>query len=161
MKMLLFACVFLSGLITGLFYSYSCSVNVGLKSLQDSEYLRAMQSINRAILNPYFFISFIGVLAVYPFALYRVYTNLAIPSFYFLAAAAVIYLAGVFGVTIFGNVPLNNQLDQFSISGASTTEITAMRTAFEKPWNNFHAIRTIACLISFGLTILSLAKQKL
>jgi hypothetical protein len=30
-----------------------------------------------------------------------------------LLAATVIYLIGVFGLTVFGNVPLNNTLDRF------------------------------------------------
>jgi len=44
-----------TSLIAGLFYAYSCSVNPGLRRLADKEYLTAMQSINKAILNPVFF----------------------------------------------------------------------------------------------------------
>jgi uncharacterized membrane protein len=49
----------LAALIAGLFHAYSCSVVLGLGKLSDAEYLRAMQNINREILNPVF-LSFMG-----------------------------------------------------------------------------------------------------
>ncbi len=49
----------LTGLSAGLFYAYACSVNSGLGRLPDREYLAAMQSINREILNPVFFAGFL------------------------------------------------------------------------------------------------------
>ena len=55
-----------TGLIAGLFYSYSCSVNPGLAKLPDEGYVAAMQSINREILNPVFFATFIGTLLLLP-----------------------------------------------------------------------------------------------
>jgi uncharacterized membrane protein len=39
-----------------------------------------------------------------------------------LLAATVIYLIGVFGVTVFGNVPLNNTLERFNLDSASEKE---------------------------------------
>lgn len=160
MKVLLFITVILSGLVAGLLYSYACSVNGGLKALQDSEYLKAMQSINRAILNPFFFISFIGILFIYPLALYRLYANSTDNSFYILLAAAIIYIVGVFGITMFGNVPLNNQLDKFSFMNVSENQVRSMRLIFEKPWNNYHLVRTIASVLSFCLSVLAIIKQK-
>jgi uncharacterized membrane protein len=43
--------------------------------------------------------------------------------FGFLLTASLIYLIGVFGVTLLGNVPLNNTLASFSISTATIEEI--------------------------------------
>ena len=54
-KIFLFLTTFLMALIAGLFYSFSVSVNPGLHKLSDSEYIKATKSINRAILNPFFF----------------------------------------------------------------------------------------------------------
>jgi len=161
MKTLLFITILFSGLIAGLLYGYSCSVNNGLKNLADNEYLKAMQSINVAIQNPLFFIVFMGLLILFPFLSYRVYSVSNVNSFYLVVASAVIYFIGVFGVTILGNVPLNERLARFDIPGASLKEISAMRQVFEKPWNNYHAIRTIASILSFGLTIVALIKQKI
>jgi uncharacterized membrane protein len=152
----------LTALITGLFYAYSCSINNGLGRLNDIEYMKAMQSINRAILNPLFFASFMGTLIVLPVCTWFTYkaggTSMA---FYLILAAAIVYIAGVFGVTMAGNVPLNNALDKFNIAAASVEEIKIQRAAFEIPWNRLHSIRTIACVVSLVLTLASvLAKFK-
>lgn len=157
---ILFITILLSGLVAGLLYSYSCSVNIGLNKLSDAEYLKAMQSINIAIQNPYFFISFMGLLVMLPLTAWKFYSPQPTVSFYFLITATSLYFIGVFAVTLFGNVPLNNQLAKFVISSATPNEISAMRLAFEKTWNNFHLIRTIAAIISFGFTILSVIKYK-
>jgi uncharacterized membrane protein len=52
----------LTALVTGLYFGYSVSVNWGLHRLNNSEYVKAMQSINAAVQNPIFFISFFGPL---------------------------------------------------------------------------------------------------
>jgi uncharacterized membrane protein len=62
---------------------------------------------------------------------------------------------------MFCNVPLNEQLAKFSILTTTSNEISAMRKSFEKSWNSFHSVRTIASIISFGLTILSIIKSKM
>jgi uncharacterized membrane protein len=156
-----FFSLFLSGLIAGLLFSYTCAVNIGLKSLSDNEYIKAMQSINIAIQNPYFLIPFMSLLFVLPIATFLNYKQEADTSFYLILLATIIYFVGVFGVTMFYNVPLNEQLAKFSILITTSNEISAMRKLFEKPWNSFHSVRTIASIISFGLTILSIIKSKM
>lgn len=160
MLTLLFAITTLSTtLAAGLFYSYSCSVNPGLSRLTDTEYLRAMQSINRAILNPVFFLTFMGTLVLLPLSAWFSYREgLTAVCWYFLAAA-VIYLLAVFGVTLAGNVPLNEALDKFDIARASQQQIAEQRAAFEKRWNGYHAVRTIAIILSAGLAILGCLKK--
>lgn len=157
---ILFITTLFSGLVAGLLYSYSCSVNIGLKALPDAEYLKAMQSINIAIQNPFFFISFMGLLLLFPFSAWGLYSQQTTTSFYLLLVATAFYFIGVFGVTVFGNVPLNNQLAGFVISSASSEEISKMRFTFETSWNKFHLIRTVSAILSFGFTILSIMKWK-
>ena len=146
-NIILFLAALSTALMAGLFYSYSCSVNPGLGKLGDKEYLMAMQSINRAILNPAFFSAFLGALILLPLAAYLNY-NIQSARFWLLCIAAVIYTIGLFGVTMFGNVPLNEVLDKFSINTSSIEEIHAMRKLFEGPWNNYHFIRTLAVVFS-------------
>jgi uncharacterized membrane protein len=155
-----FLSLFFGGLIAGLLFGYSCSVNPGLKSLAGGEYIKAMQSINLAIQNPYFLISFMGLLLVFPVSTYLLYKHQTAASFYLMLSAMIICFIGLFGTTIFCNIPLNEQLAKFTVSSASANEISTMRQTFEKPWNTYHTIRTIAAIISFGLVILSIIKQK-
>ncbi len=133
----------LTALSAGLFYAYSCSVNPGLGRLPDDQYLAAMQSINRAILNPLFFMSFMGTLILLPIAAWLNYQGMS-KRFILLAAAAVLYTVGTFCVTIFGNVPLNNVLDSLDLSSASAEKMKEVRLAFETPWNRLHQVRTLA-----------------
>lgn len=153
-KIFLFLTTFLMSLIAGLFYSYSCSVNPGLAKLSDSEYIKAMKSINRAILNPWFFASFIGTLIVSPGTTALYFRNVgADTSFYLLLFSSVIYFVGVFGVTVVGNVPLNNALDSLEITNQTHRELRSRRVNFETPWNRLHTIRTIANLLSLILAL--------
>lgn len=144
-----------TALMAGLFYSYSCSVNPGLAKLPDAEYLAAMQSINRAILNPAFFACFFGALILLPLSAYLNYSQPVTPRFWLLLAATVLYAIGLFGVTIGGNVPLNNMLDGADLSTATTEQLAELRKAFESPWNRWHAIRTWAVIISLVLSVIA------
>jgi uncharacterized membrane protein len=153
------AAIVLAGLAAGLFYSYDCSVIRGLGNLPDKEYLSAFQSINRAILNPYFFISFMGSLVLLPIAAWMSYKGGHPASFYCMAAAAILYVAGVFGTTIIGNVPLNNMLDKFDIANAPAEAIYAMRQRFEAKWNLLQHARTYAAILAFVLSVISLTKR--
>lgn len=147
----------LLALIAGLFYSYSCSVNAGLGRLTDREYLRAMQSINRVILNPWFFTSFMGTVIMMPLSTWLLYRyEGADSSFYFILAATIIYIVGVFGVTIAGNVPLNNMLDKVDLSSANVADI---RRSFEIPWNRLNTIRTGSNILSLILLLIALIKK--
>jgi uncharacterized membrane protein len=60
---------------------------------------------------------------------------------------------------MFGNVPLNNEVDQLNIAGATPDAISALRHKFETNWNRLNAIRTYASILSFLLAILSLLKK--
>lgn len=144
-----------SALIAGLFFAWSCSVTIGLARLPDSLYIAAMQSMNRAILNPIFLTCFIGNVLLLPLSAYLFYSTPVNTRFILLAAAAVVYLSGVFAVTIFGNVPLNESLDAFVLTTASPADIAAQRAAFEKPWNMLNIIRTVASTLSVVLVIIA------
>lgn len=143
----------------GLLYGYACSVNPGLNKLTDSEYLRAMQSINKEILNPYFFVSFIGTLFILPITAWHSKSHASPACFYLLLAAAIMYILGVVGVTAFGNIPLNNTLDKFNFTNATAGKLLSQRRAFETRWNNFHLLRTIFSIIVTSLTIVAVIKK--
>ena len=149
-----------TALIAGLLYGYFCSVNPGLHRLSDTEYLTAMQSINRAIQNPIFFISFLGTPILLSVSTWLHYSQPIASRFWLLLAATVVYILGVIGVTALGNIPLNETLNSFSIDTASAQEIAAQRTQFEGPWNTWHTIRTIAAIGALVLVIVACLNPK-
>jgi uncharacterized membrane protein len=159
-KISLFVTASLVALIAGLFYAYTVSVNLGLGKLSDAEYLRSMQSINRAILNPWFFMSFMGSLIMLPLSTWLASRAGGYDlSFYLLLAATILYVVGVFGVTISANVPLNESLDKFNISSATLEEVNSKRIAFEIPWNKFNLIRTVANVLSLAAVLWSIIRK--
>jgi uncharacterized membrane protein len=153
------ACI-VTGLMSGLFFSYSTSVSPGLKNISDAASLASMQSINRVIQNPIFFMVFFGALILLPLNGYLQYERpVTVRSGLFLAAA-IVYITGAFGVTIFGNIPLNNTLDKFDLSNASPENMRSMRNLFETRWNNLNLVRTLASTISFAMLVLALLFSK-
>lgn len=146
-----------TGLIAGLFYAYSCSVNPGLTRLKDVEYLSAMQAINSAILNPVFFLTFMGTLLLLPISTWLQYKAGGNSNAYFLLLiASLVYIIGVFGVTVIGNVPLNELLAKADLKSMNLEELFTLRSKFEKPWLFYHQIRTVSVVVSFILTLIDL-----
>lgn len=139
----------LTTLLTGVFFGYAVSVNGALHTLRDDEYVRAMKAINVVIQNPLFFLSFMGPVALLPVTTFTAYGDNPI-QFYLLLSATIVYIVGVFGVTVAGNVPLNERLAKSD--PAATHEA---RTQFEKPWNRLHTIRTVAGIIATTLLFIA------
>lgn len=144
-----------TALMAGLFYAWSCSANLGLAKLSDEGYLTAMQEINRAILNPVFFAGFFGALVLLPLSAYLHYSQPVQLKFWLLVAAALCYIIGTFGVTIFGNVPLNNSLDAFDLKLATAEAMRLQRSGFEATWNSLNTIRAVAATMAIVLVLIA------
>ena len=146
--------VILTGLSAGLFYAWSVSVIPGTQKVVDGTYLETMQSINRAILNPAFFLIFFGSLIFLSLSsIYQYHNGI---TFWFMLAAAILYALGTFGVTVFGNVPLNDQLDILKLEELNWDKIAEFRQFYESNWNRLHLVRTIFAVIAFMLSVLTL-----
>ncbi|MEV0650192.1 anthrone oxygenase family protein [Phytomonospora sp. NPDC050363] len=145
-----------STLITGLFFGFSTAVNGALNRLTDREYLRAMKSINRVILNPVFMLCFVGspILLILATVLHFDDTDSA--RFWLLAAATVVYVLGLFFVTVGANVPLNNRLEATDVDALDDKGLAETRGWFEKPWNARHTVRTLAGVVAAVLTFWAL-----
>lgn len=155
---ILFITVLLNALSAGLFFAWSISVILGTKKTGDFTYLETMQSINKEILNPVFFIIFFGSVITLITTSYLQFNYK--PVFWLIFTSTIIYLIGTFGVTAFGNVPLNNELETLNISRLNVTELKNFRTYYENTWNYYHNIRTISGMISFILLLIATFIQK-
>ncbi len=141
--------------MAGLFFAWSFSVMLGLAKVSDREFVAAMQSMNREIQNPVFFIFFFGATIFLPLAVVFNYQSPLSATFWLLLIAAIIYLVGVMGVTFLGNIPLNNTLDAFKLDGATAEAITAQRANFERTWVNLNMIRTVSSFTAIVLVIIA------
>lgn len=151
----LFLAIITTALSAGLFYAWVVSVIPGTKRIPDQAYLETMQSINRAILNPGFFIIFFGAIVLLGASTFLQYRIKIDSTFYLMLSATLIYLFGTLGVTMFGNVPLNNIVEALDLSNFTEVNFKNARHAYEEKWNQLNLIRTIAALISFFLILLA------
>jgi len=147
--------ILLTGLMAGIFFTWSNAVKPGIGKLSDLEYLRALQSMNRVILNKAFIGIFLG--AVIAVALVPIFHFKLSPDniFWIFILALVTYWIGLFCITVFGNIPLNEILDKINLESIALEEIKALRTSTEVKWNNLNLIRSISSGITFALLIIS------
>ena len=152
---ILILAILFTGLMAGIFFTWSNAVKPGIGKLSDIEYLRAFQSMNRVILNNTFKLIFIGaVLAtgLVPFFYFHLYPS---NIFWLLVSAFIVYWVGAFGITVFGNIPLNEILDKTTLETLSLEELKSLRTSIELRWNNLNLLRTISSLLTFSLLVFS------
>jgi len=146
-------------LMAGLFYNWSFNITSGLAQLDDRSYLSAMQSLNRSILNPAFFLIFLGSIITLPILAF-LQSKIAIDtSFYLIAFAGIIYIIGSIGTTFLGNIPLNNKLDILNLSQFGLEECQSFRDTFEARWNRLNLIRTTSSFISMVLLVIPLFQR--
>jgi len=148
-----------SGLMAGLFYAWSISVTPGLAKISDDSYLKAFQSMNRAILNPLFFVVFFGLLLLLPLLTYLSFQTSISNQFWYVILATILYFVGIMGVTIGGNVPLNNSLEALQIESMTPEQMDEFRKGFERKWNRLNLIRTICSFLTFLLLVIACVRE--
>jgi uncharacterized membrane protein len=137
--------VLLTGISAGVFFTYQNSVLPGLGALDDRAFAKAMNSMNRAILNAAFMLFFVGSMIALAAAAIIGFVNGGGLAAWLYAGAAVVYQVGVIFVTGGVNVPLNNAL-------AADND----RRAFEARWVRWNLVRTLAVIVAFALAIAAL-----
>ncbi len=78
------------------------------------------------------------------------------PAGMFFLGGAVFYFAGTFLVTIFGNVPLNDQLAAVSATDSNAVELW---THYLDRWTMWNHVRTVAAMAAALLFALGLIKN--
>ncbi len=122
-----------TGLISGFFYAYACSVTLGLELLPDEQYIETMQAINATVGNGIFAFSFFGAVLLLVLALVVHNPRLRSRHFLLIALATVLYIGGGFMATFLVNVPMNEALAL--VSDASPATLAQVRAEYEGPWN--------------------------
>ncbi|NYZ14054.1 DUF1772 domain-containing protein [Azospirillum sp. RWY-5-1] len=129
-----------SGLIGGVFLAFSSFVMAALGRLPKPQGIATMQAINVAVLNPVFLGLFLGTgLTAAGTAALALVTGTGVG---WAVAGAVLYIVGGIGVTVGGNVPLNEGLarvDPASDAAAALWDLYRVR------WTVWNHARTVAC----------------
>ncbi len=141
------------GLVGGVFFAFSSFVLPALGRLAPAEGVAAMQSINRLAVTPAFMTALFGTaLACAALVAVGVAQRGEDAAPWVLAAAA-LYLVGTIGVTIAGNVPLNERLAPLTPDGAETAEVW---TAYVRRWGRLNHVRTAASVLAAAALVVAL-----
>lgn len=139
---LVFAAALGSGLLAGLFFIFSNTIMSALARLPAAQGMAAMQSINVTILNPLFLTVFMGTSLLCLVLVAAVLLGWAGPNWGFVAAGGLLLLVGMFGVTMFFNVPMNEAL----VASTADSAGTALWADYLSRWTMWNHVRTIASL---------------
>lgn len=136
-----------TGLMAGIYFSFSFVVVKALAQRPGTEGAAAMNQINEVILKtsfmPLFFgssLAYVGLLCWSLFYASSVQLDLI--------AASLFYLVGMFAVTVFGNVPLNNQLKH---SADDADQLLSTWQRYTRTWLWLNHIRTFSCVAALAL----------
>ncbi|MEM7681802.1 MAG: anthrone oxygenase family protein [Planctomycetota bacterium] len=139
------------GLIGGLLFVFSNFAMRAFACLPEGEGMRAMQEINRAILNPLFLVLFMGttLVSTASVAMGLVHTGAfggqGHPAAPGMIAGGLLYGVGVFGVTAGRNVPLNNALDR---ADPASEAGRALWASYLRVWTRWNHVRVVCAMVS-------------
>ena len=122
-----------------------------LARVPSSEGIAAMQSINVVVINPSFLGAFLGTALLSLGVVALVLVERSHPSTMFFLGGAICYFVGTFLVTLFGNVPLNDQLAAVSATDPAAAKLWER---YLDRWTMWNHVRTAAAM--FGVLLYSL-----
>lgn len=131
--------------IGGVFFAFSSFVMTALLRLPPAKGIAAMQSINVVVINRSFLGTFLGTAFLSLGIIVMSLIDLSHPSAVLFLSGAIVYLIGTFAVTVFGNVPLNDQLA--AVSAAEPDSVRVWQHYLPR-WTMWNHVRTVAALIA-------------
>ena len=141
------------GLMAGVFFIFSNTVMSALARLQPPQGIAAMQSINRTILNPLFFVAFLGTAATSILLAISLLWRWQQPGAVYILAGSLLYLVGAILVTIMFNVPMNEALETVE---TESVEAANLWTRYLTNWTAWNHVRTVASFLGAVTFILAL-----
>ena len=149
---------FLCSLVAGFLFAFAIVIMPGIRSLNDREFIRAFQVMDRVIQNnqPIFMLVWVGsVVALVTSAVLGI-GQLDGAGRLLIIFAALAYLLGVQLPTFTINIPLNNKLQTLDVDAMNETTQKAARKDFEPRWNLWNSIRTAFASLASALLIILL-----
>jgi len=131
------------GLVAGMFFAFSAFVMKALARIPPAQGIAAMQSINVAVINPWFGAVFFGTAGACLLLAAGSLLTWQRPGAMSLLAGSLLYLVGTMLVTFACNVPRNNALAAVDTASADTAGLWAGYVAGWTAWNH---VRTAAAL---------------
>jgi uncharacterized membrane protein len=151
---LTFAAALSSGLVAGVFFAFSSFVMPALGRIHPDQGIAAMQSINVTVITPGFMLALFGTAVIALVLGIGAISRWGQTGPMLILAASALYLIGCIGVTMGGNVPLNDALA--AVQGGSADGAT-LWARYLQDWTFWNHVRTSASAGTCALYVAALA----
>jgi uncharacterized membrane protein len=145
--------IILCGIMAGVYFTFSVFVMQALATLEPLAGAEAMNAINREIVKTLFLPIFFGSTVLFLVLVGKLLLAGVSTSTYLTLAAALLYIGGMFIVTVVGNVPMNNQLAALA---QHPTELADYWPRYVIQWTRLNHVRTICSALATFLLCLAL-----
>lgn len=141
------------GLIAGVFFAFSTFVMKALARLAPPAGIAAMQSINVAVLNPWFLGVLLGTAAACALVVVAAVLRWRAPKAVYALVGGALYLIGTLLVTMVCNVPKNNALAALAPTDLNSAPLW---TDYVADWTAWNHVRAAAALAAAAALIIAL-----
>jgi uncharacterized membrane protein len=141
------------GLMAGFFFAFSAAVMTALARLPAAQGIAAMQSVNVAVINPWFMTVFLGTAAACAPLVVAALLMWDRPGAAYLLVGGLLYLVGALLVTILFNVPRNDALAAVAPASADGARLWA---GYLTSWTAWNHVRGAAALAATALLTIAL-----
>ena len=144
------------GLLAGVYFAFSTFVMTALGRIGQAPGIMAMNAINTVIVQSLFMPFFLGTtLASLTLAIVAIF-RWGEPGATAMAAGGVLYVLGMFAVTMIFNVPLN---DALAAVDPASTEATRIWARYLNDWTLWNHVRTILSTAASVLFMAAIAAR--
>jgi len=144
------------GLVAGIFFAFSTFVMKALAQQPAAPGIATMQAINITVINPLFMTAFFGTGAACLVVAIAALVKWQHAGSADVLAGCLLYLIGSIGVTIAGNVPLN---DALAVVKPDSLEATKVWSTYLNSWTFWNHVRTIASIAAATLLTLAVSRS--
>jgi uncharacterized membrane protein len=143
----------LTGVMAGIYFTFSVFLIKAMNELPELQAAQAMNKINDVIVNTLFLPIFFGSTLWYAGLVIWALSDWQEQSSILQIIAALVYIGGMFVVTAFGNVPLNNRLKELEVDNET---LALYWIKYQGTWIRLNHIRTISCIVALMILTISI-----
>ena len=152
----LWFCAIGCGLLGGLYFAFSTFIMTALGRIDQASGISAMNAINVDIVKSLFMPFFFGTTLASAFLAILACFRWDEPGSASMLVGGVVYVLGMFIVTMVFNVPLNNAL---AAADPASPAATPLWTRYLKEWTFWNHVRTVACIVASALFVATIAAR--
>jgi uncharacterized membrane protein len=144
------------GLLAGLYFAFSTFIMTALGRIGQAAGIAAMNAINVAIVQSLFLPIFLATTATSAALAATALFRLSEPGAMVMLAGGVLYVLGMFVVTMVFNVPLNNAL---AAAAPESQEAASLWARYLTDWTWWNHVRTVSSTAACTLFIAAIAAR--